>query len=433
MPLELGEAMQSVRLIRASVGTKGRSWARRCLVLLLAGCAPFGDPRSSEDGGVPRRLARTAGGNISRGCVAAYDSTVDYFPEKAVVPNATQFTLEYHRHYKVLTITPRNDSSLRYRFALVQCGTPAPTGFESSRIVRVPVERAAVTHSDYYSVIDTLNLYDRIVAVGPAKEVSVPRLRVAIESGRVAEVGSQAHLDLETLLSRRPDVILSYWSVSPEFNAPAKVAEVGLRGIPLVAHWERHPLGALDWAVAFAAFFNREGDASQITAAAAARYDTLRQKVASDTQQIRYISFGPSRDRWMLHRVDHSAHRRFADAGLLYAFEALVDSATFPSTTLESAIAAGKDAPFLLDARGAWSTLADVRKADSRLADFASIRSGQVWAFDRGTAPPDRVPWGDGWLMHPDVMLADIIAITRPSLLPGHSFTYVRRVGEVAP
>jgi iron complex transport system substrate-binding protein len=36
--------------------------------------------------------------------VAPYDPKVDYFPHKARIRYATGFTLEYRKHYKVLTV-----------------------------------------------------------------------------------------------------------------------------------------------------------------------------------------------------------------------------------------------------------------------------------------------------------------------------------------
>ncbi len=366
------------------------------------------------------------------GCVVQYDSTVDYFPEKSQAVAARQFHISYHRHYKVLTIVPREDSTLRLQYALVQCGTPIPKGFDPRRVVEVPARRLAVTHSDYYGVLDTLQLFDRVVAVGPAREVSTPRLRRALESGRIAEVGSQQHLDLEKLIQLKPEIVLSYWSVNPEWNAPAKVDEVGLKSGALVGHWERSPLGALDWLKVVALYVNREGDANDIVDGITTRYRALQlQTRTSSDPLLTYITQAPARDIWPLQRADHSAHQRMRDAGLTYAHDALITGADFPSASLEAGLRAGRFATFWFDVPTHWLTVADLAASDERLGEFAAVRAQQVYAWDLGREAPDRVPFAERWLAHPDELLADIIAATQPRLLPGHSFHYLRRIGAV--
>ncbi len=369
----------------------------------------------------------TAGGNLASGCPARFEAERDYFPEKADLRFTEQATLTYHRHYKVLTVTPRQDTTLRIQYALVQCGTPAPPGWDPRRVIEVPVRRFALTHSDYYGVVDTLGLYDRVVAVANEAEIYTPRLRAEIASGRIATVGSQQHLDLERLFLLRPELVLSYWSVSPEWNAPAKVDEAGLKSAALVAHWERDPLGPLDWVQVFAAFFNREGDALSIVHGVRARYDSVKARAASQPERP-YISFFPSRDRWALQRLDHRNHVIKGDARLRYAFESLVDGTTFPVTSLEAALTAGRDAPLWLEASNQWNSLDDVLASDARFARFSAVQNGEVWTWDKGNTGPGRTPYAEYWLLRPDLDLADHVAIAFPTLQPGYQTTFARKL-----
>ena len=402
------------------------------MLLVVTACAPADQRAGARTAGASSAdtLRRSLGGNIVSGCVASFDSTVDYFPEQSRAVTARQFSVEYHRNYKLLTVTPREDTTLRIRYALVQCGTPAPHGFDPRRVIEVPVRRAAVTYPDYHGVIDTLDLYDRVVAIGQERIVSVPKLRAALQDGRVMEVGSQQHLDMERLIALKPDVVLSYWSVSPAANAPAKVDEVGLKSAALVGHWERTPLASLDWLKVVALYFNREGDANAIVAAVSARYDSLRTLAAAAPirDSLRYIAHPPARDVWPLQRADHSAQARMHDAGLSYAMSSLVNGADFPSTSLEAALRAGRDADFWFDAPAGWTSTAKILDADSRLAEFRAVREGHVYSWQRGREGPDRVPFAERWLSHPDETLADLIAATRPALLPGYQLHYLRRV-----
>jgi iron complex transport system substrate-binding protein len=395
----------------------------------VCACGRAPDAASSS----PDTLERSDGGNIVRGCIDRFSPDTDYFPEKFVPRVSHQVSVEYRGHYKLLTVTPRGDARHAVRYALVQCGTPAPSGFPASRIIRVPVARLALTHSDYYGPAEQLGILDRVIAIGDSGEVSGDTLMQLARSGRIRLVGSQAHLDLETLLALRPDVILSYWSVSPEWNAPAKVDEVGLTSGAMVAHWERTPLGALDWLGVLSLFVNAEGRANAEIARRTARYDSLRTLVPRDAVRPAYVALAPIRDRWGLERLDHAGYRRFDDAGLRYAFESLIDSTTFPETTLEAALAAGRTADYWLDARAVWRSAADIAATDARLTEFRAVQQRHVWAFDQGRRPPNRIPWGDQWVGRPDDMLADLLAITHASRFPDHVMAFARRVTPPAP
>jgi iron complex transport system substrate-binding protein len=395
---------------------------------LLAGCGGAGSDRPAPTDDARIGVVRAPGGNIVRGCVTAYDSTVDYFPEKSVPAVAEQFTIAYHRHYKVITVTPRRDTTLRLSYTLVQCGTPTPPRLDPRRVFQIPIDRLAVTHPDYYGVVDTLGLLDRLVALGPVQRLWHARLREALRTGRVREVGSQQHLDMEALIALRPDVILSYWSAVPEFNAPAKLDEVGIRGAALLGHWERHPIGGLEWVEVVAAFANAEGRANDLVRGIRARYDSLRQAVA--TVPPRLVMHGvPQRDRWGLIRLDYAFHRLLQDARLRYAFADLVDGAAFPQTTFEAVLPAARRATLWVGANGAWESVADITASDARLGALPAVQAGEVYTLDARRDSEGRFPYPEQWLFRPDLYLADLIAAGHPDRMPGHAFAFMRRVG----
>lgn len=372
-------------------------------------------------------LARSPGGNIVRGCVSTYDPTVDYFPEKIAPEVAEQFTITYHRHYKVLTVIPRRDTTLRLTYTLVQCGTPVPPGLDPRRTFTIPIARAAVTHPDYFGMIDTLGLLDRVVAIGPAARVWTPRVRQAVAAGRIRDVGGQQHLDLETLLQLRPDVVFSYWSAVPEFNAPAKLDELGIHGVSMLGHWERHPLGGLEWLHVLASFANLEGRSDSIVRGIRRRYDSLRVAVAS-SPLVPVMHGVPQRDRWPLIRLDYAFHRLLQDARLAYLFAPLVDGAAFPQTSFESALPAARGGVLWLGGSSTWRTTADIVASDDRLAALPAVQRGAVYALDAHRDGDGRFPYPEQWLWRPDQYLADLIAVGHPELAPSHAFAFIRRI-----
>ena len=102
-------------------------------VLVLAGAAFAGEPAA------PPTANRTSG------CLERYDPAIDYFPEKATLTHAKGFTLEYFKHYKIVTVTaPWPEAKESFRYVLVQCGAPAPEGFAGAQIIQIPVRSIAI-------------------------------------------------------------------------------------------------------------------------------------------------------------------------------------------------------------------------------------------------------------------------------------------------
>ena len=88
---------------------------------LVAAVVPTIDAAVARE--VASRAAAVATGNIVDGCVENYDPETDYFPDKVSAEYADQFTISYHKHYKLVHNAVVNDTYL-----LVQCGTPVPIG-----------------------------------------------------------------------------------------------------------------------------------------------------------------------------------------------------------------------------------------------------------------------------------------------------------------
>jgi iron complex transport system substrate-binding protein len=396
----------------------------------IVACSP-GAPRSEGGANVPRFAAAPAT-NITDGCAAGYDTTVDYFPNKATIRYSKQIRVEYRKHYKVLTISPRGDSTKRLQYALVQCGTPHPDGFPPLRVIEVPVRRFIVSHPDYTSAVDLLGVTDRLVGVQAFKLITSPGVRARADSGRIAQVNSQEHLDVERIVALRPDVVLAYWSVSPQWNAHPKLAEVGIKTGVMVAHWEEAPLAQTEWLKVLGLYFNREQRAERAFDDIAARYESLSARAKAVPKKPVVLLYLPNRDNWSIARPERAAVRRIVDAGGRYFWSSVADSVSFPIAPLERVLASGRHADAWLDVPARMSSVSEILATDSRLGLFDAVRNGAVYSFGGGAERDGRRPYTDQWLTKPDIILADLVKAFHPELVPNHAFTIMRRLAPAA-
>ena len=71
------------------------------------------------------------------------------FPDKAELQYAESFSIEYFDNYKVVTVhTPWPGAQEAVQYLLVQCGTPAPEGYDGVQRITVPIRRLAASIDD---------------------------------------------------------------------------------------------------------------------------------------------------------------------------------------------------------------------------------------------------------------------------------------------
>ncbi|GGO16601.1 hypothetical protein GCM10010116_33450 [Microbispora rosea subsp. aerata] len=115
------------------------------------------------------------------------------------------------------------------------------------------------------------------------------------------------------------------------------------------------------------------------------------------------------------------------DAGGTYAW---ADTKGTGSTALdlETVLSKAGDAPTWLVVENNWKSLADVEKADARYAKFKAFQDGNVWSANKVLGPGGGNDYYERGVARPDLILADLIAILRPELAPGHELTFYQRL-----
>ncbi|MEJ5240973.1 MAG: ABC transporter substrate-binding protein [Anaerolineales bacterium] len=365
--------------------------------------------------------------NLTDSCVpeGGYDPAVDYFPEKVTITHAQNLSVEYHKHYKVVTIaTPWPGATEPIRYALVQCGTPAPEGFRPEEIIEVPVRTIVTLSTTYLPFLDELGVLDRLVAVDDTTYVSNPKVLKMAEEGKLATLGYGAGINVEKALELQPDLIMAYGSGAPEYDAHPVLLKAGLK-VALNAEWmDTSPLGRAEWGKYIALFFNKEAAAEALFAETQKKYTELARLTANLAEKPSVFANTPYQGTWYMPGGRSYVATLFKDAGANYLW------ADDPSTgslslSFEAVFERAKDADFWLNV-GFFSTLEDLKAADPRFVEFAAFQKGNVWNNDAKVTPQGGNDYYETAVAHPELVLADLIKIFHPDLLPDHTLIYYR-------
>ena len=365
--------------------------------------------------------------NLTDSCVEQYDESVDYFPDKVTVTHAQGFTVEYFNHYKLVTVTaPFIGAEASVQYVLLQCGTPTPAGFEDTPIIELPINSIVTMSTTYLPALVQLGLTDRLIGLDTPLYVTNPTIRGLIEDGALAEIGSGPDVNVEVALELNPDLIMTYASGFPDFDAYPILEQAGLPIVLNADYTDLTPLGRAEWIDFIALFFNQEKAAEQIFGDIAAEYEALLTLAAEAAEQPTVFTNTPFEGIWYMPGGASYTAQLLADAGANYLWSDDESSGTL-YLDFESVFAVAADGEYWLHI-GYFPTQADLLAADERFGEFAAFQNGNVWNNDAITNDAGGNDFYESGALYPNLVLADLIKILHPDLLPDHEFVYHRPV-----
>lgn len=399
------------------------------------GCIPVQRTVAAVAPGGSAPVATRLDANLTTDCVETFDPTVDYFPDKVTPEYATGWTVEYHNHYKIVTLpTPWNEATETFEYLLLQCGAPPPAGYDDLPVIEIPVQRVITMSSTQLPHLLKLNRLDNLVGHESFEYVNTPEVRELIDAGKLVAIGSGAGVNIEAAIDADPDLILPYSLGNPEQDAHPKLIEAGLPVVLTAEYMETSPLGRVEWVKFMALFFNEEAQANTSFAGTAARYNEMAQLARAVEDKPTAFTSIPRGDSWYVAGGRSYVAQFLADAGAQYLWAD--DEATGASTgtaplAVEAVFDQVYDGDFWFNT-SSWTTLDDVLAADSRLADLAAFQRGNIYNNNARLNENGGNDYWESGLANPDVILADLIRILHPELLPDHELVYYRHLAPIS-
>ncbi|MBU9763754.1 ABC transporter substrate-binding protein [Mycobacterium sp. TNTM28] len=380
------------------------------VVAALAGCSA--ERAAITDGARP-------------GCITDFDPAADYFPDKSTLSEATNFRLEYHRSYQILTVERPYLGGQPVSYVLVRCGAPAPklTGeLAHAQQVTVPVRSLYSGSTTHLAMITELGQADVVAGVASPPAVADPQIRSRIDAGAITGYAPGGQVNTETVLQAGPDVLVTQGT---EDSGYPKLREAG---IPVVAdaEWlEPTPLGRAEWIKMFAALTGTEHQAEQTYRRIRDDYHALSARAAAATP-VDVLVGTMSSGNWSMPTGASYSGRLVADAGGTYPW--LSDTgAQSRQLNFESVYARAGQARLWL-VTDDWKAVSDAVSQDSRYDEIAAVRGGQVWSATKAVDQSGRNTYWERGTVRPDLLLGDLVGILHPELAPGHDFAFYREV-----
>ena len=306
---------------------------------------------------------------------------------------------------------PQREESQSFHYLLVPAGSKPAQVPEGYTALEVPVSRVVCMTSLQLSNFICLDELDRVVGITSTRHLFNPEMKERLADGRTAKIGIEGNFDNEVILGLDPDLIL----ISP-FKRGGYEALKGV-DIPLIPHLgykETTPLGQAEWIKFIGLLTGEEEKANAVFAGIEERYNALKALTADVAERPVVLSGELHGGNWYVGGGRSFLAQIFRDAGGAYFLPDDENSGglNLDFETVYSQTANARYWRIVNSYNGTFSY--DALKAeDARYADLNAFREkGVIYCNMR------EKPFYENMPVQPDVVLADLIHIFHPELLP---------------
>lgn len=351
------------------------------------------------------------------------------FTDKIVVDYARGFTINYYDNYKVVRIlSPFEKSTDTMSYVLVQRGTPKPRGYTESQVIEIPVRSLVAMSSMHIGLVGFLEAEDVLTGMGNLKYVSSPKVLEKIKAGKIIEVGKDQGINEELLVTMHPDLIMAIGSPVSKINRYQSLKQAGIP-VMINSEWvETTPLARAEWVKLLAALLNKESAVNKKFQEIEKEYNRLAKLVKKTTIKPSLITGMNSKDSWFVPNGNSYVCKFLQDAGGSYHWADTKATGSLP-LSFETVYPVALKADYWLNVSiGNIQTKADILAKDSRYADFQAYKSGQIFTYNKRLNAQGANDYWESGAVNPQLVLADLIKILHPELLPNHEFIYYKQV-----
>lgn len=373
-----------------------------CLVALLATSCVSKENREEKE-------------SVSAQQTASADREAHITPQYA-----KGFQLSYADGYILMDIQdPQNEESTRFQYALVERGTK-PEGIPADyTVIEIPVRSAICMTSLQLSNFIKLGAEDKVVGITSTRHLFNQTVNKQLKEGKTAKIGIEGNFDNEVIMSINPDLIL----ISPfKRGGYETMKDVGIPLVPHLGYKETTPLGQAEWIKFVGLLFGMEKEANDKFSAIEKRYNELKALTAEGQVKKRPIVFSGEihGGNWYAVGGKSFLAQLFKDAGADYF---LKDDDRSGGVTLdfETIYNQADDADYwrIVNSYPGTYSYEALKEQDPRYADFRAFREkGVIYCNMR------EKPFYESMPTEPEVLLADLLHIFHPDLLPDHTPVY---------
>ena len=318
---------------------------------------------------------------------------------------ATKFNIQ-EDYLRVMEPWPGSTSTIEYTFE------------------RIP-QRVVVTSTTHLPYLELLGLEDKLVGFVGTPNIYSEKINERLKAGEIKEVGINGKINLELLLASQPDLVIAF-DLGGESSILDKIVEAG---IPIVYNsdfLEETALGRAEWIKFFGYIFDKSKIADSIFSGMVERYQYLKNLTQNVTERPSVFSGVVYGDTWFLPGGKNWSAQFIKDAGGTYVWEDNLSSGWL-ELSFETVLDRAREARFWIGV-ASINTRTELMAQDARYELFEAYQEQRIYNYNKRIGNDGGFDFFESAYARPDLVLADLIRILHPELLPDHPTYYFQKI-----
>lgn len=288
---------------------------------------------------------------------------------------------------------------------------------KSENTIVLPINNIAVFSATQLNALEILGLLDKVKGVSEAKFINSRAVREKLDSEEIVELARNTDYFTEKILLVNPSLIF----YSPyQFMEQHPLEVTGIPLVPFYDYFENEPLGRAEWIKFTAAFFSKDEAADELFKHIESNYLSYKNLTSGLKFKPTVFSDKYFNGQWYVPGGKSYIASLFNDAGAAYLWKNDLHTGSFP-LDYEVVYSKAYHADFwrIVGSYGDEASYEALAGENELYENFKAFKDKQViWCDAEATAYFEKSP------LEPHVVLADLIFVFHPDLLPDYTPKY---------
>jgi iron complex transport system substrate-binding protein len=345
---------------------------------------------------------------------------------KNEIEYATSLAIYKQNGYSIVKVVkPWPNAEKDFTYILKEKNATVPDSLQKYSTIQVPLQSIVVTSTTIIPYLEMLGVENKLVGFPHTDFISSVKTRKLIDNGTVKNVGQNEKLNMEMLIDRSPELIVTF---GIDNNNPTldNLTKSGLK-VLIQADWmEQSPLGKAEWIKLYGALFGKEKEAKSQFDAIVKNYKDALALVASKKPTATVLYGSMYQDQWYVAKANSWVAQFLKDAKANYLWSNVPGTGSI-GLSLEQVLEKAKTAKYWI-ASGPYKTVAELNAINPHYSQFDAFKTKQVYTFEGKLGATGGTIYYETAASRPDLVLKDYIKIFHPELLPNYTFTFAQKL-----
>ena len=155
-------------------------------------------------------------------------------------------------------------------------------------------------------------------------------------------------------------------------------------------------------------------------------YEKIRNEVSKETELPTVLTGLPFKDTWWIAGGRSNLAELIADAGGKFLWRENLSREAFP-VSLEEVFVRASKADYWINC-GSVGNISELMAFDQRFSELPAVKKSQVYNNNLRSTPGGGNDYWESGVVHPDLVLADLVAILHPKTAGSKDFYYYKHL-----